>query len=1115
MAMDSVAKLVDTLRQYRVVESAQLEELNKNLQSQFTDPRALARELLQRGWLTAYQVNQIFQGRAADLVLGAYIVLERLGEGGMGQVFKARHQKLNRVVAIKIIRQDRLSNAEALHRFRREIQVAAQLSHPHVVHSYDADQVGDRHLIAMEFVDGIDLSRLVKQYGPLPIRDACEYIRQAALGLQHAHEHALVHRDIKPGNLLLTKAHRAQASGEIKLLDLGLARTMSIVGEDTPSMVTRDGSLVGTPDFIAPEQARSARSADIRSDLYSLGCTLFYLLAGQTPFSGGSMTEKLLKHHWDAPPAVESLRPDVPPIVSAIVRKLMSKRPEDRFQTPRELADMLEQVLAPGGMEAPVPPELLISATTPTPASAIPVAVAAAEPVFPEALVITPTNSESTAIEPPAPPVTRVRKSQRWLWIGSSLGFILLALVAVAIGLAGRFSRSKDTRQLSIRPTVPATLPEVSLSPLDKLTKEKIPESDRVVGLPREVVAVLGEHRGRHYGTVRGVAFLPQALGLASAGEDGVVRLWDPTTLQQRNTLKGGKSGFTALACSSDGKRLAASDWNGDVRLWDMTQSPIPDSVVLKHPRCAALALAFAPDGQTLAVATDEPIVQLWDLKSKDNPRKRGRLRGHEKDVTAVAFAAMGRLLASGSQDKTVRLYDLSGPKAVTRAVLDGHKETVSAVAFAANGESLASGGEDGTVRLWDLSAKQPVLRGDPVELGGDVSSLAFAADNQSLACGLSDAAVVVLDVSAERPVQRVRLQDTTGVRAVAWSAKDAMLATGNDGGSVRIWDWNAGKPRERIPTHGHTGRVASLAFAPDGLSLASGSLDTSVRLWALNGPEAQERMTLSGKGAGITSLSFSPDGKRLAAGSLYDATLRLWDLPAPTPRIWSYSKEPQSSGAVAFADNRTLLAGGLEGPNQGMLRLWDVDVVEPRMSRVWRGHSGSVTAVAASSDGKWLASAGGSSPKVRIWDRTNQREEHELRNPKGEAIHALAFSPNNRHLVFSSGDSGSAHSGDADYTVDRWDVNQTPAVKLTPLPGHMAPVSAVAFSPDGQRLASADEDGRLILWEPNVGKHINDWRFPGSVWSLAFAPDNRHLAIGNGNGTIYILRLKAVSGRP
>src|SRR5262245_51042711 len=205
MPLESVASLIEALRQYRLLESAQLDEVVKTLQNKFSEPQALARELVQRDWLTPYQVNQLFQDKAAELVLGSYVVLERLGEGGMGQVFKARHQKLGRTVAIKIIRQDRLGNAEAQHRFRREILLAAQLSHPHVVHSYDADQIGDRHLIVMEYVDGTDLSRLVRQRGPLPIREACEYIRQAALGLQHAHEHALVHRDIKPSNLLLSR----------------------------------------------------------------------------------------------------------------------------------------------------------------------------------------------------------------------------------------------------------------------------------------------------------------------------------------------------------------------------------------------------------------------------------------------------------------------------------------------------------------------------------------------------------------------------------------------------------------------------------------------------------------------------------------------------------------------------------------------------------------------------------------------------------------------------------------------------------------------------------------------------------------------------------------------
>src|SRR5262249_54584683 len=185
----------------------------------------------------------------------------------------------------------------------------------------------------------------------------------------------------------------------------------------------------------------------------------FYLLAGQPPFSGGSMTEKLLKHHWDAPPAVESLRPDVPPIVSAVVRKLMAKLPEDRFQTPRELAEMLERVLAAGGMDMPPPPELAAAASAATTASALPVAIAAAEPipvaipaaepVFPEAQVVAATGSESTEVEAPATPVSRIRKSQRWWWIGSGVGFTLLAMVALAIVLAGRFSRSKDTRQIT------------------------------------------------------------------------------------------------------------------------------------------------------------------------------------------------------------------------------------------------------------------------------------------------------------------------------------------------------------------------------------------------------------------------------------------------------------------------------------------------------------------------------------------------------------------------------------------------------------------------------------------------------------------------------------------
>src|SRR5208283_5376113 len=203
MTVGSVAGFVDTLQKNRLLQPAQLDELIRSLQGQCADARALARELIRRGWLTPYQINQLFQGRGPDLLLGSYIILERLGEGGMGLVFKARHQKMGRTVALKLIRKDRLVNPDAIRRFEREIRAMSQLSHPNIVTAHDADQVGENHFLVMEYVEGVDLAKLVQQCGPLPIDQAVAYIRQAALGLQHAHERGLVHRDIKPSNLLV------------------------------------------------------------------------------------------------------------------------------------------------------------------------------------------------------------------------------------------------------------------------------------------------------------------------------------------------------------------------------------------------------------------------------------------------------------------------------------------------------------------------------------------------------------------------------------------------------------------------------------------------------------------------------------------------------------------------------------------------------------------------------------------------------------------------------------------------------------------------------------------------------------------------------------------------
>jgi eukaryotic-like serine/threonine-protein kinase len=358
MPVESAADLLDALRLGKLLEPAQLEELTGGLLAHFPDSRSLAAHLIRRGWLTPYQANQLLQGRGAGLLLGSYVLMDRLGEGGMGQVFKARNWKLGRVVALKLIRKERLGNPDAVRRFHREIRAAAQLDHPHVVHAYDADEAGGAHFFVMELVEGTDLGRLVKKEGPLPIDLACAYARQAALGLQHAFERGLVHRDVKPQNLLLTP------QGVVKVLDLGLAR-LSQGGEDGEgsSTMTQEGAVMGTPDYMAPEQTLDSHAVDIRADLYSLGCTLYFLLTGKVPFPGGSLGEKIARHQMREPEPVERRRPETPAAAAAVVRKLMAKRPEDRYQTPAEAAAALGTVAATSA-GAMMPAEELARAST-------------------------------------------------------------------------------------------------------------------------------------------------------------------------------------------------------------------------------------------------------------------------------------------------------------------------------------------------------------------------------------------------------------------------------------------------------------------------------------------------------------------------------------------------------------------------------------------------------------------------------------------------------------------------------------------------------------------------------------------------------------------------------
>jgi len=299
------------------------------------DGEQLARELVRQKKLTAYQAQQIYAGKGRSLLLGNYVILDKLGQGGMGMVLKAVHKRMERVVALKVISPKAVRSPEVLARFHREVKAAARLEHPNIVIAHDADEAAGTHFLVMQYVDGSDLSARVRQHGVLTLDQALDCILQAARGLQYAHEHGVVHRDIKPANLLL------DAQGTVKILDMGLARLDSAgVQQDE---LTGTGQIMGTVDYMAPEQARDTKHADARADIYSLGATLWYLLTGRPLYAGETAVEKLLAHQTKPIPSLRSGCPAATPKLEAAFARMVAKKPEDRYQTMQTLIADLEQ----------------------------------------------------------------------------------------------------------------------------------------------------------------------------------------------------------------------------------------------------------------------------------------------------------------------------------------------------------------------------------------------------------------------------------------------------------------------------------------------------------------------------------------------------------------------------------------------------------------------------------------------------------------------------------------------------------------------------------------------------------------------------------------------------
>ena len=339
----SLDLFLDTLRRSRLLpEETVVAEAARFLAAKTArrDAKEFAEALCRKRLLSVWQAQNLLAGKHRGFFVGNYKLLKMIGKGGMSVVYLAEHRLLQRRCALKVLPLSKAANRTLLARFQREARAAAALDHPNVVRMLDAGEIADGdssvHYLVMEYIDGETLFDVVRRSGALPVLKAVDAIRQAARGLQHAHAAGLIHRDIKPENLIVDR------HGIVRLMDLGLARFVE--SDEEQLTIQQEGRVLGTANYCAPEQAIDSHRVDSRADIYSLGCTLYFLLAGRPPFNEGSLTQRLLAHQNREPAALETLRQDIPAALRTLLRRMLAKSPAERIGTAREVADELDRI---------------------------------------------------------------------------------------------------------------------------------------------------------------------------------------------------------------------------------------------------------------------------------------------------------------------------------------------------------------------------------------------------------------------------------------------------------------------------------------------------------------------------------------------------------------------------------------------------------------------------------------------------------------------------------------------------------------------------------------------------------------------------------------------------
>jgi WD40 repeat protein/tRNA A-37 threonylcarbamoyl transferase component Bud32 len=988
---------------------------------------------------------------------GDYELLEEIARGGMGVVFKARQVTLNRIVAVKMILSGRLASPQDVERFHTEAEAAAKLDHPGIVPIYEVGQDDGQHYFSMGFVDGQSLSARIA-IGPLPDREAAVLVRTVAEAVQYAHEKGVIHRDLKPGNILL------DLQGQPRVTDFGLAKLTESVSE-----LTATGQILGTPGYMPPEQAAAAVGAVGRlSDVYSLGAILYCVLTGRPPFQAATPIETLLQVQQQEPVPPRQLNPSIPLDLDTIVLKCLDKSPSRRYASAQALADELRRFLE----GRPVVARRIGQAERLRRWCRRNRAVAALLATIAICLSVGTTVSLYFAIE--ASNRATAEAFQRGREADARRAAIAAQTAAERETRASNYNLYVSRIQIAQRSwedgdTASARrILESAVNPHE--SGRRGPEWLYLWGLTEESL------RSTVCDATAGPVFSLDGKRVATGHPDHVVRIFHADTLEEVQRLSAGGPTVAALAFTPDGRSVRTAclsrppgqgEATGEVHEWNLDSGLLTRSIqVPREVLSRCWAAEFSPDAHLLALSPGQHSLLLWDVVAGQPLHT--LQTGIQTVNTCFTFSPDGKVIAMGDGiNRQVIVWDVATGNLTRRhPVPIGIAE---AIAFSSDGRELLAGTSDGHLVAWDVETGQQRYATRATD--GAISALAFRKDGVAIVLADRKRKIVIAEVGTGRPTRTIR-GHLTPARALTFYP-DGRRVLSADREQLHAWDSHRDQGVTAIHIEG-----SALAFSPDGRSLAvCAKYETDV-FDGYTGDRLNRLGAYTGYGGFHVASAFGSDDRQLAILS-GDGSVRLWDAHTGIRRhVFGQRKANRyykGSARVVFDRPHNRVVAWLDGE----IKVWDA-ATGLMLSAIEARHR--PTSLAISPDGSVLV-AGQENGDIQFLDLRSGGVQMVLAAHIG-TVRAATFSPDGRRLATAGNDR----------TIRLWDT-ATRSVLHT-LEGHAASIAAVAFSPDGSRIATASDDTTVRLWDPDTGCELVVLRgHSGEVSDVAFRPDGAALA--------------------